>query len=109
MLYLVNAFSTNMLDGDCDLTFVEVPKEAAAAIAADGFVAAIGHKDTAEVVRADLELNAAPFDRISIKLAHGDRLLVAQYTGPRLEVGATELPEGATIKYWVVQGIRYWG
>jgi hypothetical protein len=32
----------------------------------------------------------------------GEGVLVAQYRGPRLPEGATELPEGATIEWYVV-------
>ena len=64
-------------------------------------VSAIGHADTARLVGAQLgvELQA---DRRSITL--GDELmLVAQYIGPRLPEGTTELPAGARIEFFAVR------
>ena len=64
-------------------------------------VSAIGHADTARIVGQELgiELQA---DRRNVTL--GDELtLVAQYVGPRLPEGATELPQGARIEFFVVR------
>jgi hypothetical protein len=41
-------------------------------------------------------------NRANVSLAAGDRVLVGQYSGPRLPEGTTTLPEGATIKWLVV-------
>lgn len=61
----------------------------------------VGHADTAAVIADDLgtEINT---DRRSVKLATGDKILVAQYSGPRLPEGATSLSAGASIGYWLV-------
>jgi len=64
-------------------------------------VSAIGHADTARIVGQALGVELAA-DRRSITL--GDELmLVAQYIGPRLPEGATELPGGARIEYFLVR------
>ena len=34
-----------------------------------------------------------------------DALIVAQYRGPRLPEGATELPPGAKLEFWLVKEI----
>lgn len=43
-----------------------------------------------------------PVNRASYTLVPGEKLLVAQYKGPRLPEGATKLPEGATIEFYLV-------
>ena len=64
-------------------------------------VSVIGHADTAATFSTVLDRQLA-VNRTSIKLAEGERLLVGQYIGPRLPEGATSLPEGATIEWWVI-------
>lgn len=97
--YLVNSYSLNML-ADPDKTFGvnrpiskdDIPRDV---------ISAIGHADTAAVVSADLGLEIPP-NRVSLSLKNGDKIYVAQYIGPRLPEGATQLPEGAEIKYFSV-------
>jgi hypothetical protein len=64
-------------------------------------VSAIGHADTARIVGGLLGVEL-PADRRSIVLGD-EHVLVAQYTGPRLPEGATELPEGARIEFFLVR------
>ena len=64
-------------------------------------VSVVGHADTAAVFSTVLGRDV-PYNRATIKLADGDHLLVGQYIGPRLPEGATSLPEGATIEWWIV-------
>ena len=101
MTYLSNAFSINMVDGACSVNFTPISAEEASHLL-DEFTSGIGHPDTATVVSNILGKEVAP-NRVSIQLAQGDVLIVAQYTGPRLPEGATTLPEGATIKFWRVE------
>jgi len=101
--HLSNAFSFNMLERiNQRIHAVPVSAEEARAHLSypEGFTCAIGHADTAHVVGTDLglELEAC---RIDVQLQAGDILVVAQYRGPRLPEGATVLPAGATIEYWV--------
>jgi hypothetical protein len=117
-MYLVNAFSLNMLSGD-NLT-VKVRKltvdEAKRLLAPDGHLAsdvvlAVGHADTARVIGALLSLPEADINRMvevaqtrpTVKMAGRDKALVAQYIGPRLPEGATKLPEGARIEFFLVE------
>lgn len=96
MNYLVNAFSLNMINVNRlslirvrEVSSNEVPKDA---------ISAIGHADTAKVVSGILGWEV-PASRVNITLKEGDSLFVAQYKGPRLPEGATELPEGATLQF----------
>lgn len=112
MIYITNAFSIQMLDrsatDDLGRSLEFVPASAGAVlddIHVNGleWVGAIGHADTAAVVAADL---GVPVDRlharVSVTLRDGDSMWVAQYRGPRLPEGATSLPDGATIEWWLV-------
>lgn len=68
-------------------------------------ISAVGHVDTAALFSRLLG-REIPVNRISIKLTghagSGDVALVGQLQGPRLQEGATELPEGASIEWWLV-------
>jgi hypothetical protein len=64
-------------------------------------VSAVGHADTAAVFSTILGFPVEP-NRVNVRLAPGDIALVGQYVGPRLPEGATTLPHGATIEWWVV-------
>ena len=112
-MYLLNAFSLNMLE---DLTATIHVRELTADEArkwllifteeagADQFQSAVGHADTAAIFSDVLGL-PVPCNRTTISLKAGDNVVVGQYKGPRLPEGATELPEGAEIK-WVTVEIR---
>jgi hypothetical protein len=66
------------------------------------FTSAVGHADTAMVFSNELGLPILP-NRVSVKLYDPEtRVLVGQYVGPRLPEGATRLPDGATIEWWIV-------
>lgn len=99
-MYLLNAFSLNMLGSNADVTVRQVSLAVARNLASDA-VSAVGHADTAAVFESVLG-TPVPCNRVSVTLRHGDTALVGQYSGPRLEEGATKLPEGATIKWMVV-------
>ena len=105
---LTNAFSINMLHGTTMVDFSEISIEKAKELiaSAEEFVCAIGHADTAAVVGGILGVDLEP-NRVSVTLDFPEKLIVAQYTGPRLPEGATTLPDGATIKFWEVVEIRY--
>lgn len=103
MLYLANAFSLNMLDRSLHAPVI-VPADLEAvkdSLQHETFTSVVGHPDTAALFAALLDVDV-PCNRTSVRLQHGDILLVGQYTGPRLPEGATTLPEGASIEWWQV-------
>ena len=94
--YLTNALSLNMFRIE-DFTLIRVKQVSPANIPKD-VMSVIGHKDTASVVSNIIGFEV-PFNRVSLQLEKGDVLYVAQYSGPRLPEGATQLPEGAIITF----------
>jgi len=84
--YLLNAFSLQMVDTPCSVSFTEVDS-----LPSD-LVSAIGHPDTANV--PGVECN-----RINVHLNKGDVAYVAHLMGGRLPEGATTLPDGFKFKY----------
>ena len=101
-MYLLNAFSLNMLAGNADVHVREVSLDTARNLA-KVCTSAVGHADTAAVF-ADVLGVPVPCNRVSVSLDHCATALVGQYSGPRLPEGASRLPEGATIK-WVIVGV----
>lgn len=107
MRYLGNAFSLGMLDFLDDFTgvlHVDVlsVELAHAWMLEDSWESCVGHQDTADMLSSMLGM-AVPMRRVSLSLKPGDRILVAQYSGPRLPEGATSLPEGAQIRWILVR------
>lgn len=102
---ITNAFSINMLSMDSDLKFSRL-KETEARWIAENFQhsSAVGHADTAAVLSTVLGVDV-PMNRTTLQMEHGVALLVGQYKGPRLPEGATALPEGATIEWWLVRQV----
>ena len=89
-VFLLNAFSLQMLEGDATVKFTEVselPK---------GLTSAIGHADTARVLGVEM-------NRINVTLKRGDTAYVAQLQGGRLPEGSTTLPEGFSFKFYKVE------
>lgn len=102
MTYLSNAFSLQMLSSDSiTLKMDVISAEKAREELSGGFVSAVGHPDTACVFSDILGLDV-PMNRVSVKLAEGDKVVVGQLTGLRLPEGATKLPEGAFIRWWII-------
>jgi hypothetical protein len=104
-MIVTNAVSLNMLPTDIvggAIVFLRVSVENARRLATSRgpVVSAIGHADTARLVGQQLGIELSA-DRRSIVLG-GEPVLVAQYVGPRLPEGATTLPDGARIDYFVV-------
>ena len=103
-MFILNAFSLNMLVGNADIVVREVTQKVAASLA-PACTSAVGHADTAAVFADVLGVPVA-CNRVSVTLRHGDTALVGQYSGPRLPEGASQLPEGATIK-WMIVGVSH--
>jgi hypothetical protein len=93
-----------------DLAYIPVTAAAAANLVRnEGAQCAIGHPDTARIVAGLLgmpecaeEWAAIAATRPNVVMGRGDSLIVAQYVGPRLPAGTTELPPGAAIEFWQV-------
>lgn len=106
-MYLTNAFSLNMLDSTQShrLGFMPVSlDEAREILIASGYTSAVGHPGTAPVLSAQLGL-MVPFNRISVTLAWGDEMVIAQATMPRLTEGQvlSEAEMAAVpVQYWKV-------
>lgn len=109
-MYLLNAFSANMLaDFPASVAFTEISaadaRLALACIEAEGdsWESAVGHADTARVFESVLRDVVVPCNRVSLTLRAGDSAILGQYSGPRLPEGAKELPAGAEIKWLLVR------
>jgi hypothetical protein len=89
-IFLLNAFSLQMLDGDATVKFTEVNS------LPEGLTSAIGHQDTAKVLGVEC-------NRINVTLQKGDVAYVAQLQGGRLPEGCTTLPEGFSFKFIKVE------
>jgi hypothetical protein len=99
-MLLLNAFSLNMVGRGCHtMHFDEITLDQARELLAEhGLNSAVGHESTAALFSALLGRHV-PANRATLSLTRGDRALVGQYSGPRLEEGATELPPGASIRW----------
>ena len=89
-VYLLNAFSLQMLQGDATVRFTEVDE------LPEGLTSAIGHQDTARVLGVEM-------NRVNVTLRKGDIAFVAQLQGGRLPEGSTTLPEGFSFKFIKVE------
>lgn len=112
---IANAFSLSMIshliwDEDSigndqhfagySISIKEVPPEALP----ENLYSVIGHPDTARVVGNILHQDI-PFNRETYTAQKGDVLYVAQYAGPRLPEGATQLPDGASIRFYRIMEV----
>lgn len=92
-VFLLNAFSLQMVDIPCDVHFEEVSEiDIQIGINSGLVVSAIGHQDTANVL-------GVPMNRINVHLSKGDIAYVAQLQGGRLPESSTTLPEGFSFKF----------
>jgi len=110
-IILTNAFSINMfpnIDVDWKISFKRVANPAALILENYLVDNLIGHVDTDRVVRNFLSLDGVegiPEGRretLTWAPSSGVKLLVAQYSGPRLLEGTKTLPEGAKLEFWLV-------
>lgn len=107
---ITNAFSINMLGWDTTLKFERVSLDVTrlalekwkrGRVPAGDVVSAVGHADVAAIFSEQLGM-PVPVNRVTVAMDSETTLLVGQYKGPRLPEGATTLPEGATIEWWIV-------
>jgi hypothetical protein len=109
---LLNAFSLNMLDPGTEtypwynIGVIEIEVDEVIEILTNpelgGFDSAVGHADTAAVFSTLLGLDV-PCERRTVSLGKDSYAIVGQYKGPRLEEGATTLPEEAEIVWYKVE------
>jgi len=105
---ILNAFSLNMLPLGEPLApaITEIGRDRVREISdIEGLDSAIGHESTAAVIGADLGL-PIPADRQTVQLALYERAIVVQYVGSRLPEGATELPAGTGLRYFLVHVLK---
>lgn len=109
MYYVGNAFSLGMLDclanGPVAVVATLISEECARLWVQSEdmeWESCVGHADTALLLASIL---GVPIEmrRVTTSLKVGDQMLVAQYNGPRLPEGATSLPEGAKIRWIIVE------
>lgn len=105
---ITNAFSLNMVSDNLNIVREKInPDDVSGYCYRGSFAGAgryeiescIGHADTANIISRQIGI-AVEMNRCSIQLKRGEKFILAQYSGPRLPEGCTELPEGATIDYY---------
>jgi len=102
-MYIVNAFSLQMLQSDSAVFIREVQHQDVLLFNRNfGLQSAIGHADTAAVVSGLLGLDL-PANRVNVQLGKKDRCVVAQLMGGRLPEGSTTLPENMQIKFFCIE------
>ena len=122
-MYIANAMSLSMLQPQHQSDYpntssrqviprpVENPKEFLKEwenIPETEIISILGHAATQGLFEKALD-REVPVNRINFKFSRigeyairEELVLVGQYDGPRLPEGATELPEGATLEWWVL-------
>lgn len=102
-LWLANALSLNMVSHpEGAFRWRALSLEGARAVLGRGFSSAIGHEDLARLLTGLLGV-PVPANRATVSLEPGSQVVVAQYKGPRLPEGATTLPEGARVEFYLVE------
>ncbi len=102
---LANAFSINMLNASFEhqISFTSMSlEEARSYLQENGFTSSIGHSATAQVLSTQLDLDV-PFNRSTVSLPHGEVMIVAQATMPRLAEGqilSTEEMCEIPVQFW---------
>lgn len=113
MKMILNAFSLNLVPAEiihklriAPVTTDEIKNAYGGGEAINSFV---GHENTAVVMEKVLNGSGdksvfipIKANRQTIRLSESDTAFIGQYIGARLEEGATELPEGAEIKWFKV-------
>jgi len=95
-VYISNAFSLSMLTPPTTVKVVEASVEDVKNILKQGFISAIGHEATSQIISVQTGIQV-PTNRISIQLKTGDTLVVFQLL--------TRLPEGKILGVDEMKGI----
>lgn len=102
--YVINAISGNMFDlgRAFDLCWSPLTLNEVKNLLKQGdWKSVIGHADFASLLTG-MTGQKIEKNRINTTLNLGDKAILAQYKGPRLEEGAMALPKGATIQFALV-------
>ena len=94
---LMNAFPLQIVADGSTMIVTSASHEEARKALFDGG-SAVDHATTARLLETIL-LVTVPCERVTVPTTTEGDVVVAQYSGPRLPEGATELPEGATITF----------
>lgn len=101
-LFLLNAFSVNQLTVfPAEVRFEEVALDQARLLVRNGFISAVGHKQTAALFSHMLQAEVT-CHRVDAALAPGSSALLGQYRGPRLAEGTTALPDDAQVRWYCI-------
>lgn len=104
---LLNALSINFFAAELQmnhgvmLSVIKIGTEQAKQELLQGFDSFVGHADLANILFQILGIQI-PVHRGQYEFQPGDLMIIAQYTGPRLPEGATQLPDGAEIQFFRV-------
>lgn len=98
MIYLGNAFSLQMLQGNTEYS-LKIHETDLEEVKKLSFLSVVGHEDTANILTGLLG-KPVQYNRETIVLHKKDVLYVAQITGGRLMQGAMFLPEGVKFKFY---------
>jgi len=103
-MLVLNAFSFNMVSAlSGNISFEEMsPDNVVNILKGREIKSAVGHGDTAQVFSSFLGIEV-PHERRSVNLQKGDEAILGQYKGPRLPEGATSLPEGSRITWYLIK------
>lgn len=106
-IYVMNAFSFNMMPSSCkgDIFYQEVTRAQAIFKIArnlEDLSFMITTEDIANVLSHELgtEIKGGKEHRCSVSLQNGDKVLVCQYSGSRLPEGSKRLPPNANVRYF---------
>ena len=105
-VYLSNAFSFNMVEGmdkafDMEVTQLTIGDVSEALEAESNLVVSMSNQATCDLFNA-LTGNKIQAHKENMQFEDGDKLIVMQYNGPRLDPGLTALPEGGKVKFFCV-------
>lgn len=106
-MLITNAFSLNMFSNTNASFFTcEIGVGYARQLLVQaGVNSAVGHQDTANIFSKILDLDI-PCNRDTVSIEQDCSFIVGQYSGPKLEEGATELPNDAKIK-WIYVNVNF--
>lgn len=104
--YFCNTFAIGMLDKtrECTVYFEPMTMEDAKGYLSKGFIQAVGHPSTCQVLTAKMGIEVIP-NRLNVRLLVRDILIVAEVVVPRLAEGqilSKEEVEQLPLSFWYV-------